>query len=134
MWMRTTRLVCISGWLAASACGSSGGTSASPVIAQVPGVWRISSRVTSVTTAECVGATLATSGVVGSTSNLTAQISQSGANLTVVGTDTDTGAVTNYTGTAGASTVALNFQSCTLCAFRVVCSNGAVRDVTSATP
>jgi hypothetical protein len=116
-----------------SSCGSGGGSSTAPTptIAQVAGVWRVTARATNITTSECVGATLAANGFIGTTSNSTAQITQSGANLTVIATDVATGAVTNYTGSAGASTIALNFQSCTLCVIqRLQCSNGSLRDLT----
>jgi hypothetical protein len=80
---------------------------------------------------DCVGALLMTNGFVGTVTNSTAQVTQTGANVTVVATDVASGAMTHYTGSAGAGTIALNMQSCTLCTIQAIqCADGTVRDIT----
>jgi hypothetical protein len=115
----------------ASSCGSSGSsTSPTPTIAQVGGVWKGTERVTAVTTSECIGQTLSAAGIVGTSGTGTFQVTQSGATLNAVATSDSDGGTTNYTGTAGANSMALNFTSCNLCnVTNARCSSGALRDL-----
>jgi hypothetical protein len=118
------RRVLVAVCLLAAACGGSA-TSPSETTAQVAGVWRATARLNNVSGGECVGPLLST----GNTSTATIQISQAGPNLNATVTDTSTGATSRYSGTVGANTLTLNWQSCDLCVVRVQCPNGAIRDV-----
>lgn len=104
-------------------CGSS--TPTAPSTVQVGGVWLGTTQITSASGGECVGPSLG----IGSATTVSLQVSQSGSALTAVATSTTNGNSTNYTGTAGASSIALNatFSTAALSTFR--CSNGAIRDL-----
>jgi hypothetical protein len=110
-------------------CGSDSPTTPSaPIIAQVGGVWSVSTAFTSVSGGECVGSALATN--VGARSTGTLQVQQAGSSLTATGTDDGTGASCSYTGTAGATTMALNITTCTASdIIGAQCANGSVRNV-----
>jgi hypothetical protein len=114
-----------------TSCGSGSPSSPTPTIAQIAGVWRVTARATSVSSSECVGQLLNAGGLVGSVSNGVAQIAQTGSAVNVTITENDTGAATTYSGTIGASTLALTYQSCNLCVIRnIQCAPGIVRDIT----
>jgi hypothetical protein len=127
---RTLFALCLA--LALASCGGGGSPSSpTPTIAQIAGVWRVSSRVTTVSATECVGSTLAAGGFIGTVSNSTAQISQTGATVNVTASDNASGSTTRYNGTVGESSVALTWQSCDLCVIRnLQCPGGALRDIT----
>jgi hypothetical protein len=98
-----------------------------PTITNVAGVWTGTARLTSVSGGECVGATLAAS--IGSPSSFTFQVTQSGSTLTAVWTSTTTGIFVNYSGTAGAGTMALNATASSAgWVYGFLCSNGQRRD------
>jgi len=92
-------------------------------IVNAAGLWTGSSRTTSAAGGECVGPTLAAS--VGATTPITVQVSQNGSVVTAVVTGTTTGVYTNYSGTAGSSSISLNWTYSSagiISGFR--CSNG----------
>ena len=108
------------------ACGGSP-TSPSSQVAQVGGVWGVTSRVTSVTGGECLASIFQL--LVGAADTGTMQITQSGSSLTAISTSDSDGSSTSYTGTAGASSVALNETSCSACnLIGATCPSGAQRD------
>ena len=76
-------------------------------IVNAAGLWTGSSRTTSAAGGECVGPTLAAS--VGATTPITVQVSQNGSVVTAVVTGTTTGVYTNYSGTAGSSSISLSW-------------------------
>lgn len=100
-----------------------------PAIAQMAGLWTITSRVTAASGGDCLGPTL--QGLVGGNSiTLTAAIQQSGSDLSATITAPSTGVSCAYTGTAAASTFVLNARSCTASnAIGARCPNGAFRDL-----
>jgi hypothetical protein len=68
--------------------------------------------------------------MVGTTANLTVQITQNGSALTALATATATGDTTNYSGTAGSSSISLDWTQMSagiITGFR--CSNGERRDM-----
>lgn len=89
-----------------SACGSSDSPTG-PSYAQAGGVWSASVRLVAASGGDCVGPTIAAVSL-GAVTNYTMQITQSGSTLTAVVTDTSTGVRTNFTGTAGTSTIVMN--------------------------
>ena len=95
----------------ASGCGDNSPSSPTPSTAQVAGVWNLTSTVTSVSGGECFGPPFQT--LVGQRGAGTAQIQQTGASLTATVTDDSTGGSCSHSGTAGASSLALNTTSCT---------------------
>jgi hypothetical protein len=117
----------------ATACG--GGSSGNPVtptpqptVVNVAGLWTGSSTLTNVTGGECTGATYV--GLVGTISPGTMQVTQTGNAVTAVYTSTSTGIYTDYSGTAGSSSVSLNWTYSSagiLTGFH--CMNGQVRDL-----
>lgn len=125
------RLVLVAVVTCLAACGGSSSTApTAPTIAQVGGVWEGRETITSVSTTECAGQALAAAGVVGSSAAGSLQITQTGSALTAVETGTSSGGTTNYTGTAGASSIVLNFTTCNLCAIaNLRCLSGVLRDV-----
>jgi hypothetical protein len=61
----------------------------------------------------------------------TAQISQTGATVNATVNSNDVGGSSQFTGTVGESTLALNWQYCDLCAIRnLQCAPGIFRDLT----
>lgn len=105
-------------------CGSS--TPTAPSTVQVAGVWLGTTQITSASGGECVGPSLG----IGSATTVSLQVSQSGSALTAVATSTTNGNSTNYTGTAGANSIALNATFSTAAfTFGFRCSNGAIRDL-----
>lgn len=109
-----------------SACGGSD-TSPSPQVAQVSGVWNVTSTITSVTGGDCLAAAFQT--IVGSVGRGTMQVSQSGSSLTATFTSSADGSSNSYQGTAGASSIALNETSCSACnIIGATCSTGVRRD------
>jgi len=119
-------------FLVAGCGGGSSPSSPTSTTAQIGGVWRVTSRVTaSSSTENCIGPALAAGGIVGTTANGVAQITQNGATINATITDNDTGAATTYSGTVGANTLGLTYQSCNLCAIRnLQCAPGIFRDLT----
>ena len=111
--------------------GCGGGDSPStptPSIVNAAGLWTGTSRLDTVSGGDCVGATMAA--MVGTTGNITVQITQNGSALTAVSTATATGDTTNYSGTAGASSISLDWTQMSagiITGFR--CSNGERRDM-----
>lgn len=99
--------------LTVSACGNgSDGPSTAPTrVVQVGGVWGVSSTVASASGGECFASGFQS--LVGQRGAGTIQIQQSGGSLTATITDDSTGGSCNYSGTAGANSVALNASSCT---------------------
>lgn len=96
--------------------------------AQVSGLWAFTGTVTSVSGGECFAT--AFQALIGERSSGTIQIQQTGASLTATVTDNGTGGSCTYSGTAGATSVALNTTSCTASdAIGARCPNGALRDV-----
>jgi len=96
----------------ASSCGDSAPSTPTPTFAQVAGVWRGPARMNTVTGGECFASVFAT--LVGSTSTVTAAITQAGAQLTSVTiTDQTSGNVCQYSGSVGQSAIQLTWQSCT---------------------
>jgi len=84
-------------------------------------------RLTSATGGECVGALFQE--VIGGTNTGTLSVTQTSANLTA-SLRSSGGLSCNYTGTAAASSMALNATACSapgLTGFR--CANGALRDI-----
>lgn len=114
--------------LLATACGSSDSPTG-PSYAQAGGVWAASVRLVAAAGGDCVGPTLAAVSL-GAVTNYTMQITQSGSTLTAVVTDTSTGVRTNFTGTAGTSTIAMNgtFSSAAIIS-GFPCLSGARRDL-----
>ncbi len=83
-------------------CGGGSGsspTTPTPTIVQVAGLWRVTTRLASVSGGECVGAAYAS--FVGGQIESTLSIQQSGANLTGTQTTLSNGATCQVTGTAG---------------------------------
>lgn len=111
-----------------SACGSgSPATPSQPQFAQMAGVWTESLTVTGIFGGECVGADLQAS--IGSVSQLTFVISQSGSDLTATSTSQAPDGGCSWSGTAGTNTVTLNVTSCQTSVVIFRCGNGAARDV-----
>lgn len=112
------------------ACGGGDSSPTSPSssqVAQVGGVWNVTTTYTSVTGGECLAPALQTA--IGTTDRGTMQITQSGSSLTATFTSNSSGGSSSYQGTAGASSIALNALSCTACnLIGATCSNGARRD------
>lgn len=115
--------------LLSAGCGSSDPASPSaPATAQLGGVWRGTTRVSTVSGGECFASTFQT--LVGSSKATSAAVTQSGASLSVVVTDSSTGASCTYSGTTGASAVVLTLTSCTASdTIGARCTSGAVRDI-----
>jgi hypothetical protein len=109
------------------ACGSSSPTAPSNV--QVAGVWSATDRFGSATGGDCVGPTL-TAIDNGTFQAYSVQISQNGSALTAIVTSNSNGVTTNYSGTAGESSITLNATFSTAATvFGVHCLNGALRDI-----
>jgi hypothetical protein len=112
----------------AVSCGSSSDAPTSPSIAQVAGVWRGTSRVSSVSGGECFATTFQS--LVGGSTTASAAVTQSGSALNVTITDPSTGANCVYTGTAGASAIQLTVVSCSASdSIGAHCASGALRDI-----
>jgi hypothetical protein len=113
---------------AAASCGSSSDATTAPSIAQLAGVWRGTTRVSTVTGGECFASSMQL--FVGSTRTASAAVTQTGSTLNVTITDPDRGYSCVYTGTAGASAIQLTATSCS--AFDSIgapCATGALRDL-----
>ena len=113
------------------ACGGDGNggspTNPTPQVAQVGGVWTYTSTLTGVSGGECVGAIFASS--IGFTDSGTMQVTQTGSALTAVATSNSDGSSCRYSGTAGATTIALNWTSCDVGVLTGIgCPNGSIRD------
>jgi hypothetical protein len=112
-------------------CSCGGSSPTGPTgqkVADAAGVWAYTSRVSTVSGGECVGAAL--QAAVGSSSTGTIQINQSGGSVTATTTDDSDGSSCSYSGTAGANSLALNATSCTIGEITgIVCLNGARRDM-----
>lgn len=106
-------------------CGGGNGSPTGPAaIAQVAGVWSLSTTVTGVSGGECFAPVFQT--LVGSRGTGTIQIQQSGSSLTATSTDDASGSSCTYSGTAGANSVAVNTTSCTASdVLGASCPNGA---------
>lgn len=105
----------------ASACGSSP-ASPTPSVAQVQGVWRLTSRLMTVIGGECVGQLLEP--VIGAEGTGTLSVTQTGPALTATQTEDSC----SFTGTAGQDSIVLGTQSCPAGnTLGIACSNGAVR-------
>jgi hypothetical protein len=103
-------------------------TTPTPTPVNVAGLWTGTTQLTSATGGDCVGTLYA--GQVGTTSTYAVQVTQSGSSITARATSTTTGQYTDYTGTAGSSSVSLNWTYATagvMTGFR--CSNGQLRDL-----
>jgi hypothetical protein len=122
-----SRLLGVLGGVVVLACGCGSDSPAAPSIAQVAGVWTGTATLTAALGGECVGPIFQRGA--GIPSALTASITQNGSALTATVTSQGTGAACTYSGTAGGSVLTLNMTSCQLGAFRLQCSNGAVRDI-----
>ena len=112
--------------LVTAGCGSSSPTA--PTIAQVAGVWRGTTRVSSVSGGECFAT--AFQAAVGSVTTASAAVTQSGSTLNVTITDPSSGASCTFTGTAGETAIQLTVTGCTASdSIGARCPNGAVRDI-----
>lgn len=111
-----------------AACGSSDSPTG-PTYAQAGGVWAASVRLVAASGGDCVGPTISAVSL-GAVTNYTMQITQSGSTLTAIVTDTSTGVRTNFTGTAGTSTIAMNgtFSSAAIIS-GFPCLSGVRRDL-----
>lgn len=127
---------CARPWLLLLVVGTlgCGGSPASPTTvklsatAQVAGVWAYRATLTSVSGGECVGALLQQS--VGTVQAGTLQVQQTGASLSATLTNDSDGSSCSYSGTAGASSMALNASFCTSATINGIrCSNGSTRNM-----
>lgn len=110
-----------------SSSPSSPSTTPPPPV-NVQGLWTGGSTTTGANGGECLAQTFAS--LVGSTSNYTVQITQSGSSLTAVVTDTKTGIYTNYSGTAGGSSISLAWTYSSAGSISGIrCPNGQLRDM-----
>lgn len=99
-----------------------------PTVVQVGGVWSYSATLNSVSGGECVGELQQSA--VGGVERGSLQITQTGSALTATSTSDVSGATCNFTGTAGAGSLALNGSFCSLGSLTGIrCSNGSVRDM-----
>ena len=129
--MKPTLFVVIASLLL-PACGSDSPATATaptpPSIAQVAGVWAVTSTLTSVTGGECVGTILQST--IGSGDTGTMSISQTGASLSATGRSSSTGLSCTYDGMSGAATMALSWSFCDAAVLTGIrCANGALRDM-----
>jgi hypothetical protein len=114
--------------LAAAGCGSSSDATTAPSVAQVAGVWRGTTRVSTVSGGECFASSMQL--FVGSTRTASAAVTQTGSSLSVTITDPDRGFSCVYTGTSGASAIQLTATSCAgFDSTRAPCGTGALRDL-----
>jgi hypothetical protein len=113
--------------LVAAGCG--GNSSTSPSSAQVGGVWRGTSVISASGGGECLASTFQS--LIGSSSVVTASVTQSGSALSATVTAASGGGNCNYTGSVGQSAVVLNATGCS--ASDIIgarCPNGAgARDI-----
>jgi hypothetical protein len=99
-----------------------------PTYVNAAGLWTGTSRLTSATGGECVSSIFTTS--IGTTTPITMQVTQNGSAVTAVVTGTTTGVYTNYSGTAGSSSISVAWTSCSAGILNGVrCSNGQLRDL-----
>ena len=103
-------------------------TPPAPTYVNAAGLWTGTDRLTSVIGGECVGSIY--TAAIGTTTPITMQVTQNGSAVTAVVTGTTTGVYTNYSGTAGSSSIALSwtFSSAGIIT-GVRCSNGQLRDL-----
>jgi hypothetical protein len=114
--------------VACSGGSKSPSTPSPPPVAQVAGFWRVNSTLTSVSGGDCLDVLFQSS--IGNVDQTTAQITQNGAALTAITTDTATGATCNYEGTAGANSFTLNWTRCDIGVLTGLrCPSGAIRDL-----
>jgi len=106
-------------------CGGGAESPTGPsAIAQVAGVWGLTTTVTSVSGGECFAGLFQQ--LVGTRATGTIQIQQSGAGLTATTTDDESGSSCTYSGTAGSNSIAVNTTSCTASdVIGVSCPNGS---------
>src|ERR1700682_2550550 len=97
--------------VSAIACGGSSGPSAPSTPVDVAGLWTGFLQITSVSGGDCLGPTL--NALAGSRQMYTLQVTQNGGALTAVATQTVTGSSTQFSGTAGTTSIALNETSST---------------------
>jgi hypothetical protein len=116
--MKHLKLVALAACL--SACG---GSTTTPSVAQVGGVWAGLASQSSVSSGQCSDFF-----VNGAESSYTLSITQTGSTLAATSSSQLTGISCSYTGTAGSNTVTLNATSCSTSAYQVTC-NGAARDI-----
>lgn len=126
------RLLLLALLVALPGCGGdnspSSPSAAPPPPVNVQGLWTGISTLTSASGGECLAQVLAAQ--VGTTSPLTVQITQSGSSLTAVVTDSQTGHYTNYSGTAGSSSISLAWTYASAAILQNVrCPNGQLRDM-----
>ena len=101
---------------------------ADPSVVNAAGLWTGTSRLDTVSGGDRVGATMAA--LIGTTANITVQITQNGSVLMAMSTATATGDTAHYSGTAGSSSISLDWTSMSagiVTGFR--CSNGERRDM-----
>src|ERR1051326_4622535 len=102
--------------LAVSGCGSNS-TTLTPSITQVGGVWIGSvTQISASGGPECLGFFQLSNG---GSDRYTVQVTQNGATLTATGSSQSTDSNCSYTGTAGATTIALNATSCNPAGYQV---------------
>jgi hypothetical protein len=115
-----------------SGCGGSSSAPSAPSapsIVNVAGLWTASVKITSIVGGECVGVTQQALSLFAPPLPYTLQVTQNGASLTAIATSTVTGNSTNFSGTAGAASIALNATSSTNAfTFGYLCSNLQRRD------
>ncbi len=116
--------------LVAAACGSSSPSAPSLVLTgpDFGGTWTGTSTASSFTGGDCLAPLLAPT--VGSTSNITLTITESGANVTLT-TAGANGSTCTYTGSSNGSSIALNWTRCEppLTLGTAQCPSGESRDV-----
>lgn len=119
----------------AIACGGSSPsapTSSAPpaqVFAQAQGVWNGSVVLGTVTGGECFGPAFLA--LIGTTSQISLAITQSGSNVTAIWSPTTGGGNFSYSGTVGQTAINMNDTACSACnQIGLACPNGAgLRDI-----
>lgn len=119
-------------WIAAAvlilaSCGGGPNTPSAPQIAQIAGVWSGTTRSTTVTGGECVGAAIQST--IGTTNRVTLAITQAGSAINGTLTSQSSGVSCSYTGIAGSAAFTLNAAASCQLVYQLRCPNGALRDM-----
>ena len=126
----TTRVLLLIATLVGSvSCGKNSPTGPSaPSFVQIAGLWSYSARLATVAGGECVGPLL--QATIGAVEAGTMSVTQSGGTLSARATNSSSGLTCDYNGTAGASSVTLNWTRCDVGIITgATCPNGARRDL-----
>lgn len=111
--------------VAATACGHANPARPTLQFVDASGTWTYTSTVMTVNGGECVAA----SSLLGATDSGTMSIMQAGATLSAASRSSVDGSSCTYTGTAGTSSITLEWTSCEAGnLLRYQCANGALRD------